>query len=228
MRDSNGNTASSSLKSDLQTPRPSCGSSTPTCATRAKLDELHTTNLSSPSGNLKSGQSQAPRRRDRSRCLSERLLQRPREVVSRVVPRLLSRGGVQIWGEDGKNPRELSPCAGSTGLPAHLPTAPLEPTGAGEGSRGQGHLAGVRASIKSTPETRFPMPRAEVGSEHQTVFLPAPSWYGCETQTLSGSKTPKLRADQHTYGWRSGGMSHHKCEICVPPSLAVLCTLVGM
>lgn len=185
MRDSSGNTASSSLKSDLQTPRSSCRSSTPTCTARAKLDELHTNNLSSPSGNLKSGQSQAPRRWARSRCLSEQV--RGCHIRRSAEP---SRGGVQIWGEDGKNPRELSPCAGSAGLPAHLPMAPLEPTGAGEGSRGQGHLAGMKASIRATPETRFPMPRAEVGSEHQSMLLPAPSWCGCETRTLSQEARP--------------------------------------
>lgn len=199
MRDSSGNTASSSLKSDLQTPRSSCGSSTPTGTARAKPDELHTNNLSSPSGNLKPGQSQAPRRWARSRCLSEQAcgchIRRSAES---------SRGGVQIWGEDGKNPRELSPCAGRAGLPAHLPTAPLEPTGAGEGSRGQGHLAGMKASIRATPETRFPVPRAEVGSEPQSMFLPAPSWRGCETRLSLRKQDPKAKGGP-THIWMEKG-----------------------
>ena len=87
MSDSNGNMASSSLKSDFQTHRSSCGSSTPACATRTKLDKLHTKNLSSPSGNLKSGQSQASPRWDQSSCLSEQVLWMPHKVVSRVIPR---------------------------------------------------------------------------------------------------------------------------------------------
>ena len=80
--------------------------------------------------------------------------------------------GVPPAGEMGRVLESVPVVLAEEGAPRPLPPAPTEPRGR-RGLQGQDPWR-AGAFRKATPETRLPIPKAEVGWEHQRMSLFAP------------------------------------------------------